>query len=55
MPKSAPVVVMRKKDLHPEWFEEARVVCNGEEVLVTSGTKPSYTGRDPWYPAMKSL
>lgn len=35
---------MRKKDIHPEWFEESTVFCNGEEVLVTSGTKASYTG-----------
>ena len=38
---------MRKKDLHPEWFTEAKVVCNGEEVLTTSGTKPGYTGAPP--------
>ena len=37
-------VVMRKKGLHPQWFPEAKVLCNGEEVLVTSGTQASYTG-----------
>lgn len=35
---------MAKKGLHPEWHDEAKVFCNGEEVLVTSGTKGSYTG-----------
>lgn len=37
-------VACAKKNIHPEWFEESRVICNGEEVLVTSGTKPNYTG-----------
>jgi len=50
---------MRKKDLHPKWFEEARVMCNGEEVLVTSGTKPNYTvdiwsGNHPYYQGVTS-
>jgi large subunit ribosomal protein L31 len=54
MPKCSAVVVMRKKDIHPEWHEEAKVVCNGEEVLVTSGTQASYTvdiwsGNHPYY------
>ena len=35
---------MAKKDLHPKWHDEAKVVCNGEEVLTTSGTQGSYTG-----------
>lgn len=35
---------MAKKGLHPEWHQEAKVVCNGEEVLTTSGTQGSYTG-----------
>mgnify|MGYP002630649896 FL=1 len=45
---------MRKKGIHPEWHEEARVVCNGEEVLVTSGTQPDYnvdlwSGNHPFF------
>ena len=43
MPKCSPVVVMAKKGIHPEWHDEAKVMCNGVEVLVTSGTRPSYT------------
>jgi len=54
MPKCSAVVVMRKKDIHPEWHDEAKVMCNGEEVLVTSGTQASYTvdiwsGNHPYY------
>lgn len=45
MARSRPVVtMMAKPGLHPQWHTEAKVLCNGEEVLVTSGTKPSYTG-----------
>lgn len=45
---------MRKKDIHPEWYDEATVTCNGEEVLVTSGTQPSYnvdiwSGNHPFF------
>ena len=54
MPKSAAVVVMRKKEIHPKWHDEAKVICNGEEVLVTSGTQPSYnvdiwSGNHPFF------
>lgn len=50
---------MRKKDIHPEWYEEARVTCNGEEVLVTSGTQPSYnvdiwSGNHPFFQGITS-
>jgi len=34
---------MMKKDIHPEYHDEAKVFCNGEEVLVTSGTQEKYT------------
>lgn len=34
---------MAKKGIHPVWHDEAKVLCNGEEVLVTSGTRDSYT------------
>ena len=38
---------MAKKGIHPEWHAEAKVICNGEEVLTTSGTQGSYTGASP--------
>ena len=45
---------MAKKGIHPEWHDDAKVICNGEEVMVTSGTKPSYnvdiwSGNHPYY------
>lgn len=52
--RGASVVVMMKKDIHPEYFEEAKVICNGEEVMSISGTKPKYdvdiwSGNHPFY------
>lgn len=41
--KGAAVVTMRKKDIHPEYFEEATVICNGEEVMKVGGTQANYT------------
>lgn len=54
MPKCGGQVVMRKKGLHPEWHNEAKVICNGEEVMVTSGTQGSYnvdiwSGNHPYF------
>jgi len=43
-PAHQQVVAMAKKGIHPEWHNEAKVICNGEEVLTTSGTRDSYTG-----------
>eukprot|EP00887_Chlorella_sp_A99_P001276 scaffold14.g1276.t1 len=54
------VVAKAKPGLHPEWHEEAKVMCNGEEVLVTSGTQPSYTvdiwsGNHPFFQGITSM
>lgn len=43
-----------KKDIHPEWHDEAKVICNGEEVFSVSGTKKEYvvdvwSGNHPFY------
>ncbi|KAJ4883830.1 hypothetical protein Rs2_33923 [Raphanus sativus] len=54
---SSPSVVQvtcRKKDLHPEFHEDAKVYCNGELVMTTGGTKKEYvvdvwSGNHPFY------
>ena len=43
-----------KKDIHPEWHDESKVICNGEEVFTVSGTKKEYvvdvwSGNHPFY------
>jgi len=53
------VTVMSKEGLHPEYFDEAKVYCNGEEVLTTSGTREKYTvdiwsGNHPFFQGSNS-
>ncbi|XP_030950542.1 50S ribosomal protein L31, chloroplastic [Quercus robur] len=48
------VVTCRKKDIHPQFHEEAKVYCNGELVMTTGGTQKEYTvevwsGNHPFY------
>lgn len=43
-----------KKDIHPKYYPNAKVVVNGEEVLVTGSTKPElrleiWSGNHPFY------
>ncbi|CAL5228438.1 g11572 [Coccomyxa viridis] len=47
-------IVNMKKDIHPKYYEEAKVICNGEEVLTVSGTKERYvvdvwSGNHPFF------
>lgn len=44
----------RKKDIHPTFYEDAKVYCNGELVMTTGGTQPEYvidvwSGNHPFY------
>lgn len=48
------MVVKAKEDLHPEFYPEAKVFCNGEEVISMGGTQPEYvvdiwSGNHPFY------
>ena len=43
-----------KKGIHPKYYPEAKVIVNGEEVLVTGSTKPElrleiWSGNHPFY------
>ena len=31
---------MPKKDIHPEWFEETQVYCDGQLVMTVPSTRP---------------
>ncbi|KAL5558002.1 hypothetical protein UlMin_034213 [Ulmus minor] len=49
-----PVVTCRKKDIHPEFHDDAKVYCNGELVMTTGGTQKEYvvdvwSGNHPFY------
>ena len=45
---------MPKKDIHPNWFEETKVYCDGELVMTLGSTKPElnvdiWSGNHPFY------
>lgn len=47
-------MVCRKKDIHPKYYDQAKVYCKGEQVMVTGGTQPEYvvdvwSGNHPFY------
>ncbi|GMH16194.1 hypothetical protein Nepgr_018035 [Nepenthes gracilis] len=49
-----PQISCRKKDIHPQFHEAAKVYCNGELVMTTGGTQKEYTvdvwsGNHPFY------
>ncbi|XP_076940082.1 large ribosomal subunit protein bL31c-like [Bidens hawaiensis] len=63
LPKEATLVTprwtCRKKDIHPEFYEDAKVYCSGEHVLTTGGTKKEYvvdvwSGNHPFYLGSRS-
>eukprot|EP00878_Enallax_costatus_P000793 GHUV01000916.1.p1 GENE.GHUV01000916.1~~GHUV01000916.1.p1 ORF type:complete len:144 (+),score=43.48 GHUV01000916.1:768-1199(+) len=52
--RGATAMTMRKRDIHPEWYPEAKVFCNGTEVMTVGGTKQQYnvdiySGNHPFY------
>jgi ribosomal protein L31 len=51
---------MRKRDIHPEWYPEAKVFCNGVEVMTVGGTKETYnvdvySGNHPFYQGKNTI
>jgi large subunit ribosomal protein L31 len=45
---------MPKKDLHPKWYDEAKVFCDGELVMTVGSTRPElnvdiWSGNHPFY------
>lgn len=49
-----PVVTCRKKEIHPQFYEDAKVYCKGELVMTTGGTQKEYvvdvwSGNHPFY------
>jgi ribosomal protein L31 len=51
---------MRKKDIHPEYFEDAPVIHQGQEVMRIGGTKKQYnvdiySGNHPFYQGVQTV
>lgn len=52
-------VTCRKKDIHPQYHEDAKVYCNGKLVMTTDGTQKEYvvdvwSGNHPFYLGSRS-
>ncbi|MGF1494107.1 MAG: 50S ribosomal protein L31 [Microcoleaceae cyanobacterium] len=51
---------MPKADIHPKWYPEAEVYCNGELVMTTGSTQPRinvdvWSGNHPFYTGTQKI
>jgi large subunit ribosomal protein L31 len=51
---------MPKADIHPTWYPDAKVICNGEVVMTTGSTKPEihvdvWSGNHPFYTGTQKI
>jgi large subunit ribosomal protein L31 len=56
----AKIKVMAKADIHPTWYPEAKVYCNGEVVMTVGSTQPElrvdvWSGNHPFYTGTQKL
>jgi large subunit ribosomal protein L31 len=51
---------MSKSDIHPKWYPEAKVYCNGEVVMTVGSTQPEihvdvWSGNHPFYTGTQKI
>ena len=51
---------MAKPDIHPTWYPDAKVICNGEVVMTTGSTQPElhvdvWSGNHPFYTGTQKI
>jgi large subunit ribosomal protein L31 len=51
---------MAKPDIHPQWYPEAKVYCNGQVVMTVGSTKPElhvdvWSGNHPYYTGTQKI
>ena len=51
---------MPKKDIHPKWFKETKVFCDGKLILEVGTTKPEmyvdiWSGNHPFYTGSQKI
>ncbi|MEM8777370.1 MAG: 50S ribosomal protein L31 [Cyanobacteria bacterium P01_G01_bin.49] len=51
---------MPKPDIHPTWYPEAKVMCNGEVVMTVGSTQPEisvevWSGNHPFYTGTQKI
>ncbi len=49
-----------KEEIHPKWYPEAKVICNGEVVMTVGSTRPElhveiWSGNHPFYTGQQRL
>ncbi len=51
---------MAKPEIHPTWYPEAKVICNGEVVMTVGSTQPEihvevWSGNHPFYTGTQKI
>lgn len=51
---------MAKPEIHPQWYPEAKVYCNGQVVMTIGSTKPElhvdvWSGNHPFYTGTQKM
>ena len=51
---------MPKPDIHPDWYPDAKVICNGEVVMTTGSTQPEihvdvWSGNHPFFTGTQKI
>ncbi len=51
---------MPKPDIHPDWYPESKVICNGEVVMTTGSTQPEihvdvWSGNHPFFTGTQKI
>ena len=51
---------MPKSEIHPKWYPDAKVICNGEDVMTTGSTQPElhvdvWSGNHPFFTGTQKI
>jgi large subunit ribosomal protein L31 len=51
---------MAKPGIHPEWYPDSKVMCNGEHVMTVGSTRPElnvdiWSGNHPFYTGTQKI
>ena len=51
---------MPKSEIHPKWYPDAKVICNGEVVMTTGSTQPElhvdvWSGNHPFFTGTQKI
>jgi large subunit ribosomal protein L31 len=51
---------MAKNNIHPKWYDESKVYCDGQLVMTVSSTKPElnvdiWSGNHPFYTGSEKM